>query len=58
MNVTKGKKKLIAKLSSIGTTITLLLIQCNQCFAESIEQLKCKLQQIILKELSQVLQCH
>ena len=27
MNVTKGKKKLIAKLSSIGTTITLLLIQ-------------------------------
>ena len=51
MNVTKGKKKLIAKLSSIGATITLLLIQCNQC-------LKCKLQQIILKELSQVLQCH
>lgn len=36
MNVTKGKKKLIAKLSSIGTTITLLLIKSNQCFAESI----------------------
>lgn len=36
MNVTKRKRKLIAKLSSIGTTITLLLIQCNQCFAETI----------------------
>ena len=36
MNVTKRKKKLISKLSSIGTTITLLLIQCNQCFAETI----------------------
>ena len=36
MNITKKKKKLIPKLSSIGTTITLLLIQCNQCFAESI----------------------
>lgn len=36
MNVTKWKKKLIAKLSSIGTTITLLLIKSNQCFAESI----------------------
>lgn len=36
MNVTKRKKKLIAKLSSIGTTITLLLIKSNQCFAESI----------------------
>ena len=36
MNVTKRKKKLIPKLSSIGTTITLLLIQCNQCFAETI----------------------
>lgn len=36
MNVTKKKKKLIPKLSSIGTTITLLLIQCNQCLAESI----------------------
>ena len=32
MNVTKGKKKLIAKLSRI----TLLLIKSNQCFAESI----------------------
>lgn len=30
MNVTKRKKKLIAKLSSIGTTITLLLIKSNQ----------------------------
>lgn len=58
MNVTKGKKKLIAKLSSIGATITLLLIQCNQCLLKVLEQLKCKLQQIILKELSQVLQCH
>lgn len=36
MNVTKRKKKLIARLSSIGTTITLLLIKSNQCFAESI----------------------
>ena len=36
MNVTKRNKKIIPKLSSIGTTITLLLIQCNQCFAESI----------------------
>ena len=36
MNATKRKKKFIANLSSIGTTITLLLIQCNQCFAESI----------------------
>ena len=36
MNITKRKKKLISKISSIGTTITLLLIQCNQCFAESI----------------------
>lgn len=36
MNITKRKKKLISKISSIGTIITLLLIQCNQCFAESI----------------------
>ena len=36
MNITKRKKKLISKISSIGPTITLLLIQCNQCFAESI----------------------
>lgn len=36
MNITKRKKKLISKISSLGTTITLLLIQCNQCFAESI----------------------
>lgn len=36
MNITKRKKKLISKISNIGTTITLLLIQCNQCFAESI----------------------
>ena len=36
MNITKRKKKLISKISSIGTTLTLLLIQCNQCFAESI----------------------
>ena len=37
MNVTKGKNKLISKLSSIITTITFLVIQCNQCFAEGIE---------------------
>lgn len=36
MNVAKMKKKLIPKLSSIGTAITLLLIQCNNCFAETI----------------------
>ena len=36
MNITKRKKKLISKISNIGATITLLLIQCNQCFAESI----------------------
>ena len=36
MNVAKMKKKLIPKLSSIGTAITLLLIQSNNCFAETI----------------------
>ena len=36
MNITKRKKKLISKISNIGTTITLLLIKSNQCFAESI----------------------
>ena len=33
MNATKRKKKFITKLSSIGTTLTLLLIKSNQCFA-------------------------
>ena len=34
--MTKNKKKIINKLSSIGTIITLILIRSNQCFAESI----------------------
>lgn len=36
MNVKKRKKKITSKFSSIGATITLLLIQCNTCFAETI----------------------
>ena len=36
MNVTKRKKKITSKFSSIGATITLLLIQCNTCLAETI----------------------
>ena len=35
-NNAREKKKFITKLSSIGTTLTLLLIKSNQCFAESI----------------------
>lgn len=34
MNLTK--KKMITKLSTVGTTITLLLIKSNICFAEGI----------------------
>jgi hypothetical protein len=36
MKIIKNKKKIINKLSSIGTIITLILIRSNQCFAESI----------------------
>ncbi len=34
--VTKKQKKIMKKLSTIGTTLTLLAIQGNQCFAETI----------------------
>lgn len=36
MNITKKKKRLLNKLSTIGTTITLIAIQNNICFAETI----------------------
>ena len=36
MKIIKNKMKIINKLSSIGTIITLILIRSNQCFAESI----------------------
>ncbi len=36
MKIIKNKRKIINKLSSIGTIITLILIRSNQCFAESI----------------------
>lgn len=36
MKIIKNKKKIINKLSSIGTIITLILIRSDQCFAESI----------------------
>ena len=34
MKLTQKKKKIITKLSTIGTTITLLAIKSNVCFAE------------------------
>lgn len=34
MNLTKKKKQIITKLSTIGTTLTLLAIKSNVCFAE------------------------
>ena len=34
MNLTQKRKKIITKLSTIGTTITLLAIKSNVCFAE------------------------
>ena len=36
MKIIKNKRKIINKLSSIVTIITLILIRSNQCFAESI----------------------
>ena len=30
----KKRNKLVTKLSTIGTTITLLLLKCNTCFAD------------------------
>ena len=36
MNQTKKTKQLLTKLSTTGTTITLLAIKSNICFAESI----------------------
>lgn len=36
MNLTKRKKQIITKLSTIGTTLTLLAIKSNVCFAETI----------------------
>lgn len=36
MNLTKKKKQLLTKLSTIGTTITLFAIKSNVCFAEGI----------------------
>lgn len=35
MKLTQKKKKIITKLSTLGTTITLLAIKSNVCFAES-----------------------
>lgn len=35
MNVLKKKRKLLSKLSAMGTTITLLAIKSNLCFAET-----------------------
>ena len=34
MNLIKRKKQIITKLSTIGTTLTLLAIKSNVCFAE------------------------
>lgn len=34
MNVLKKKRKLLKKLSTIGTTLTLIAINSNMCFAE------------------------
>ena len=36
MNLTKRKKQIITKLSTIVTTLTLLAIKSNVCFAETI----------------------
>lgn len=36
MNLSKKKKQLLTKLSTIGTVITLFAIKSNICFAESI----------------------
>ncbi len=36
MNLTKKKKQLLTKLSAISTTLTLLVIKSNICFATSI----------------------
>lgn len=36
MNLTKKKKQIITKLSTIGTTIAVLAMQTNMCFAASI----------------------
>lgn len=36
MNLSKKKKRLLTKLSTIGTTITLLATKSNVCFAEGI----------------------
>ena len=36
MNLSKKKKQLLTKLSTIGTTITLLATKSNVCFAEGI----------------------
>lgn len=36
MKLTERKQKIIAKLSTVGTTAMLLAIQANQVFAESI----------------------
>ena len=35
MNVTKKKKKVITKLSGILTTLTMVAMQSNMCFAAS-----------------------
>lgn len=36
MNLSKKKNQILTKLSTIGTTITLIAIKSNICFAESI----------------------
>lgn len=36
MSLTKRKKQLLTKLSTIGTTLTLLIIKSNMCFATGI----------------------
>lgn len=36
MNLTKEKKKILTKLSTIGTTITLMLMKSNVCLATTI----------------------
>ena len=35
MNLKKTKKQLLSKLSAIGTTLTLIAIKSNMCFATS-----------------------
>lgn len=35
MNLTKKKKQILTKLSTIGTTLTLIAIKSNVCFAET-----------------------